>query len=161
MVLQDTTSANPRSLDGYKPAKPNIRMSQFLDESLPFLAITLESRKEELRDCNGEMSDLSDSLDDYMDAWYSEMSSISLANSDSRHTRRTAYIVPCPNLHPIPYDILKGLIEHSDGKVGLEVCTHLLQLDFLQLISSFLVKPPGRHFTFFCNRLTFSKGSRE
>jgi hypothetical protein len=102
-------------------------MSQFLNESLLFLARTLESRKEELRDCNGEMSDLSDSLDKYMDAWYSDMSSISLTNGDSRHARRTAYIVPCPNLHPIPYDILKGLIEHSDGKVGLEVCIHLLQ----------------------------------
>lgn len=124
MFLQDTTSAKSRSLGGYKLAKPNIGMSQFLDEWLPFLATTLESRKEELRDCNGEMSDLSDSLDDYMDAWYSEMSSISLTNNDSLHARRTAYIVPCPNLHPIPYDILKGLIEHSDGKVGLEVCIH-------------------------------------
>jgi hypothetical protein len=125
--VQDTTSAESRSLGAYELAKPNIGMSQFLNESLLFLARTLESRKEELRDCNGEMSDLSDSLDKYMDAWYSDMSSISLTNGDSRHARRTAYIVPCPNLHPIPYDILKGLIEHSDGKVGLEVCIHLLQ----------------------------------
>src|SRR5947207_8278299 len=121
MFLQDTTSAESRSLGGYKLEKLNIGMSQFFDESLPFLATTLESRKEELRDCNGEMSDLSDSLDNYMDAWYSDMSSIGPTNSDSRNARRTAYIVPCPNLHPIPYDILKGLIEHSDGRVGLEV----------------------------------------
>ena len=128
MFLQDTTSAESRSLGDYKLEKLNIGMSQFLDESLPFLATTLESRQEELRDCNGEMGDLSDSLDNYMDAWYADVSSISLTNGDSRNARRTAYIVPCPNLHPIPYDILKGLIEHSDGKVGLEVCIHLLPL---------------------------------
>jgi hypothetical protein len=105
-------------------------MRQFLDESLARLAKALEYRKEELRDCNRELSDISDSLDDYMDAWYSDTSSIRSTNGSSRHTRRTAYIVPCPKLHPIPYDILKGLIEHSAGKVGLTVCIRLLQLHF-------------------------------
>ena len=114
-------------------------MSEFLDQSLPLLANTLKSRKEDLWDCNGEISDLSDRLDEHIDAWYSERSSISLMNNDSRHARRSAYIVLCPNLHPIPYDILKGLIEHSDGKIGLEVHFHLPHLDSLQFMSSFLL----------------------
>jgi hypothetical protein len=114
-------------------------MIQFLDESLGCLARALESRKEELQDCNGELSDLSESLDNYMDAWYSDnISSIRFANGSSRHARRTAYIVHCPNLHPIPDDILKGLIEDSAGKTGLTVCIHFLQLDFS---TAFVVKP--------------------
>jgi hypothetical protein len=114
------------SLEDYK-LKPSTAMFQFLDESLKCLAMALESRKEELRNCNGELSDLSDSLDNYMDAWYSDTSSIRLTNGGSRHARRTAYIVPCPEVHPIPYDILRGLIESSAGKVGLKVCICLLR----------------------------------
>ena len=96
----------------------------------------LESRKEDLQDCNGEMSDLADKLDHHMDAWYSEASSISLSDSNSRDARRNAYILDCPDLHPIPYDTLKGLIEHSDGKVGLEVHIDLLHLENLQIFLS-------------------------
>jgi hypothetical protein len=125
--LQHIASAKLSSLEGYK-LMPNTAIFQFLDESLKCLAMALKSRKEELRNCNGELSDLSDSLDNYMDAWYSDISSIRLANGGSRHARRTAYIVPCPELHPIPYDILRGLIESSAGKVGLKVCIRLLQL---------------------------------
>lgn len=109
------------SADGYEPKRPDTTMSPLLDESLVSLAAVLESRKEELRDCNGELRDLSESLDDYMDGWYSDTSSIRLADGGSRRARRQAYIVPCEKLHPIPYDILNGLIEHSAGKVGLKV----------------------------------------
>src|SRR6266487_850128 len=130
MFLQSSTGANLSSLEIWDLRKPNPAMGQFLDESLASLAIALESRKEELRDCNGELSDLSDTLDHYMDTWYSEISSIPFGNRGSGHARRTAYIVPCPELHPIPYHILKGLIEHSAGKVGLEGLLCLPQPQF-------------------------------
>jgi hypothetical protein len=96
-------------------------VSLLLDESLVSLAAALDLRKEELRDCNGELRDLSESLDGYMNDWYLGTSSIAPPDRASRYARRESYIVPCKELHPIPYDILNGLIKDSAGKVGLEV----------------------------------------
>ena len=56
-----------------------------------------------------------------MDDWFSEVTPVKLTNGISHPIRRTAYIVHCPSLHPIPYDVLKSLIEDSAGKVGLTV----------------------------------------
>lgn len=117
-------------MEAFRLGKPNSLIIQLLEESLVRLTKILEYRKEELRDCNRELSDISDSLDDCMNAWYSDISSIKFTSDDSRHARSTAFIVPCPNLHPIPYDILRGLIEHSPGKVGLTVCIRIPQLHF-------------------------------
>ena len=121
-------------MESYELDMPNSIMSEFLDESLVRLAEKLENRKEELRDCNGELSDLSNELDKYLDAWYLDISSLTFANGSSRHSWRTPYIVPCPSLHPIPYDTLKGLIEHSAGKVGLMVRIRLFQLHFTAVL---------------------------
>ena len=110
-------------------------MSGFLDEPLALLASSLDARKEDLRDCNGEMSELSDRFAEFMDAWYSERSSdAALTDSKSLHAEGTAYIIPCPDLHPIPYNILKKLIEDSDGKIGLEVSIPI-QFEFRRFAS--------------------------
>jgi len=114
--------ARASSIEPYK--KINTALSQFLDDALARLAKTLEYRKEDLRDCNGDLSDISESLDNYMDAWFSDIPSVKFTNGSSHSVRGTAYIVHCPKLHPISYDVLKGLIEHSTGKVGLTVCIH-------------------------------------
>ncbi|KAH0565199.1 hypothetical protein GP486_001415, partial [Trichoglossum hirsutum] len=129
---QATTSRQSSPTGDHRLRRPITEASLLLDESLVSLAAALSSRKEELRDCNGELRDLSKSLDDYIDDWYSDASSIGPPDHDSRSARREAYIIPCEKLHPIPYDTLNGLIKDSERKVGLERledCSPLFDVD--------------------------------
>jgi hypothetical protein len=97
-------------------------MNEFLNRSLARYAEVLEIRKGELRDCNGELTSLSENLDACMEAWYSDLSPIEVIDSTSHHVRTAAYILPCPNLHPIPYENLERLIKQSAEQIGLRVC---------------------------------------
>jgi hypothetical protein len=96
-----------------------------LSRSLSSFAAILKSRKEELQDCNGELRDLSENLDKYMEEWYPPTSSHSRLDIGSSQPRRAAYIIPCDKLHPISENVLKGLIESSPGKTGMEVCNYV------------------------------------
>jgi hypothetical protein len=113
---------NQSDLDNYRYGKPNNLMIHFLERSLNSFEVVLRTRQEELLYCNGELGNISDQLNQYMNAWYLNASEIKERDSNSSKPRTNAYIVPCPNVHPIPEDMLESLIEQSSGKIGLKVC---------------------------------------
>jgi hypothetical protein len=94
----------------------NVEMNDLLTRSLTYFAKILGSRKAELRDCNGELKGLSESLDSYVGAWYSGKPPI-----EDTDPRTASYILHCPELHPLPYENLERLIKQRPPYVGLNV----------------------------------------
>lgn len=132
-----------------KIGKPSDEMTDFVTKVLDHHQKVLGIRKENLRDCNGDLAELSESLDRYLDDWYSDKVKLSTFRLD----RRSAYIIYCPELHQIPYQMLKNLIEGSSGKVGLEV-RHSLQYCLPRLrihivVRTFLAQSTNGASTFF------------
>lgn len=122
MFLQNTSRPQSFLAEFSRLGRPDSGMDErLLNESLVHLAKVLKNRKEELRDCNGELYNLSKGLEARMDAWCSEERPIEDTESTSHAAPKTIYILPCPNVHPIRYKHLEKLIEHSGGDAGLKV----------------------------------------
>jgi hypothetical protein len=117
-ALQNISRTHTTAFEFDRLGRFNSDMSSLLDHFLTRLATTLEMRKEELRDCNGEVTALAESLDKYMEAWFAGQAPPTTSIDDA--TKR-AFILPCPELHPIPYANLEKLIKQSSGQVGLMV----------------------------------------
>ena len=91
-----------------------ISVAQYLDGSqsaLKQLQLTLEERASALLDCNGELRDLSQKLEEYLQDWYPSVYPVAY-ECKGISIKDDFYIIGCPELHPLPAkEMLDGLLD--------------------------------------------------
>ena len=97
-------------------------MAHYLDEVesiLKQLRLTLDARTATLSDCNGELKDLSNKINDYTKDWCPSSSYAMAYGSKHVYISDDFYVINCPELHPLPAkDIYNSLNNESiEGKL--------------------------------------------
>jgi hypothetical protein len=113
----------PVSIWSHLPDSSAYRFIDFVTSDNLWKHSTPLSSEKKLRDCNRELSNLSDKLDECVEDWCEGVSPADSTGSSSLNPRGATYILPCPGVHPISYSNLRILIENSLRKTGLEVRT--------------------------------------
>lgn len=120
--------------------KRYISVAQYLDGSqgaLKQLQLSLEERASALLDCNGELKDLSNKLEEYLQDWYPSAYPVGYEGKGIS-TKDDFYVIGCPELHPLPAkEILDGLREECFDMEGQKkVCPSRILIPARSALSS-------------------------
>jgi|SRR6266516_797099 len=95
-------------------------MTHYLDEVesiLKQLRLTLDARIAALSDCNGELKDLSQKINDCTKDWCPGSSYAMAYGSKRISIPDDLYVINCPKLHPLPAkDLYNGINESNEGR---------------------------------------------
>lgn len=87
----------------------------------------LEHRRQKVFDSGNALEKVSSRMENAIRDWTAtsfDLPSSPLAGAASRYTEKMAYILSCPELHPVSYGALEQQIMNSPGEKGLQVSAY-------------------------------------